>query len=149
MKASWRQKMIMGIMPALPGLGWLALWQEWWRTEYYGPTLFCGGAALLIVAVLFALRIGNQLFLKSRFWTGAAVMLSVGIGWAAALGVMGILNLTPLCVGADNGDGNNDLGRCVVYTVLWAIFYTPVVLAASGGCAVLAAVLHQNKEAGG
>jgi hypothetical protein len=36
--------------------------------------------------------------------------------------------MTPLCVGKNNGDGNNDFGMCMFMTALSGVVYTPVYL---------------------
>jgi hypothetical protein len=43
-----------------------------------------------------------------------------------AILALGLLNLTPLCVGQDNGDGNNDLALCVLQSVMVAIVFSPL-----------------------
>jgi hypothetical protein len=48
------------------------------------------------------------------------------LAWIVAVIVLGTLNLTPLCVGQNNGDGNNDFPLCIVQTVLVAFVYTPL-----------------------
>src|ERR1041385_762780 len=48
------------------------------------------------------------------------------LAWILAVLVLGFLNLTPLCVGQDNGDGNNDLGMCMFMTLLSGIIYVPL-----------------------
>lgn len=48
------------------------------------------------------------------------------IAWSIALWTLVILNLTPLCIGQDSGDGTNNLGLCVLYSVAAAAVYSPV-----------------------
>jgi hypothetical protein len=48
--------------------------------------------------------------------------------WLVAILVLGLLTLTPLCVGQDNGDGNNNIGLCIAQTVLVSIVYSPLEL---------------------
>lgn len=55
-------------------------------------------------------------------------MLAGILGMILALLVMTALNATPLCVGQDNGDGNNDLGMCMGYVVLAGIVFGAVYL---------------------
>jgi len=50
------------------------------------------------------------------------------LAWAMTLFVLGLLNLTPLCVGQDNGDGNNDFALCNFMTALSGVVYTPLYL---------------------
>jgi hypothetical protein len=57
-------------------------------------------------------------------------MIAVGLlALALALFTMTLLNATPLCVGQDNGDGNNDFSQCMGYVLLYGFFYgTPYVI---------------------
>jgi hypothetical protein len=66
---------------------------------------------------------------EKRFWPiflrmAAAAFLAVIL----ALAVLTALNLTPLCVGQNNGDGTNNLVMCIVQTGLVAVFFGPLVL---------------------
>ncbi|MCK7485424.1 MAG: hypothetical protein MZU97_07585 [Bacillus subtilis] len=75
----------------------------------------------------------SVLFGSARFWDLSKSpqlrpkwVWIITAGFAAmvlALLVITVLNATPLCVGQDNGDGNNSLGMCMGYVVLYAIFY--------------------------
>ena len=48
------------------------------------------------------------------------------LAWLVAILALGLVNLTPLCVGQDNGDGNNDFALCMVQTVMVAIVFSPL-----------------------
>ena len=48
------------------------------------------------------------------------------LAWLVAMLALGLANLTPLCVGQDNGDGNNDFALCMVQTVMVAIVFSPL-----------------------
>jgi hypothetical protein len=48
------------------------------------------------------------------------------LAWILAILALGLVNLTPLCVGQDNGDGNNDFALCLVQTVMVAIVFSPL-----------------------
>ena len=50
------------------------------------------------------------------------------MAFGLALFAMTLLNATPLCVGQDNGDGNNNLGMCMGYVVLAGIVFGAVYL---------------------
>jgi hypothetical protein len=39
---------------------------------------------------------------------------------------LGLINLTPLCVGQENGDGINDFGLCMAQTVMVPIACSPL-----------------------
>lgn len=60
-------------------------------------------------------------------------LLAAGVGaWILAVMAYFALNLTPLCIGQDNGDGNNDVFLCLLQSALAGLFYSPpaVILAA-------------------
>lgn len=51
------------------------------------------------------------------------------LAWFAALIVLGALNLTPLCIGQNNGDGFNGISECVIQTIAVSLVFTPLALA--------------------
>jgi hypothetical protein len=50
------------------------------------------------------------------------------LAWIAALLDLGLSNLTPLCVGQNNSDGNNERGICLLVTALSGILYMRIYL---------------------
>lgn len=48
------------------------------------------------------------------------------LAWIVAVMALGLVNLTPLCVGQDNGDGNNDFALCMLQTVMVSTVYSPL-----------------------
>jgi len=88
------------------------------RREYYWISILVGASVLFGSALV--LGFFQPVWLRPKwFWIMAA-------GFAAmvcALFVTAVLDATPLCVGQNNGDGNNDLGRCMGYVLLYAFFY--------------------------
>ena len=105
---------------ALPGALFFAaaITSENMHTDYYGKTILITVSVLLGVSVLFGFMLPSGLRLK-WLWIIVAGLLAL----ALALFTMTLLNATPLCVGQDNGDGNNDFGQCMGYVVLYALFY--------------------------
>ncbi|NTU54699.1 MAG: hypothetical protein HGA79_00435 [Anaerolineales bacterium] len=86
--------------------------------EYFWSSILTGVSVLFGSALLLGFVQSPQLRPK---WVWI-----ITAGFAAmvlALLVITVLNATPLCVGQDNGDGNNSLGMCMGYVVLYAIFY--------------------------
>jgi hypothetical protein len=105
---------------SLPGALFFALvvTSKGMRQEYFWISILAGVSVLFGNAIVFGFVLPTRLDPK-WFWIMAA-------GFAAmvcALFVTAVLDATPLCVGQNNGDGNNDLGRCMGYVVLYAIFY--------------------------
>jgi hypothetical protein len=88
------------------------------RKEYYWISILAGASVLL----------GSALFLGffQPVWLRPKWMWIMAAGFAAllmALFVTTIVDATPLCVGQDNGDGNNSFGMCMGYVMLYAFFY--------------------------
>ena len=110
--------------------------------EYFRPTYLIVCTAFLVASFVlgFLLSPRPQEVRFRQAWT--RLFLAGTIAWTLALALLGTLNLTPLCVGQDNGDGLNDLGMCVIYTGIVAVLYSPLVLtllamnAAVGGAIV-------------
>ncbi len=50
------------------------------------------------------------------------------LAWFAALIVLGALNLTPLCIGQNNGDGINGITECMIQTIAVSLVFTLPVL---------------------
>ena len=48
-----------------------------------------------------------------------------GLAWLIALLSLALLNITPLWVGQDNGDGMNSYSLCFLYAVLITLVYPP------------------------
>lgn len=86
--------------------------------EYYWPSILTGVSVLFGSASLLGFIQSPRLRPK-WFWIIAAGFVAMTL----ALLTITVINATPLCVGQDNGDGNNDLGRCMAHVVLYAIFY--------------------------
>jgi len=97
--------------------------REYYWTAYLGALIVLMSGSLLFgfrLPTLFR-RLGIR---KPWMWILAQGLLT----WALALFTLGVLNMTPLCVGQDNGDGNNNLGMCMGYTILVSMVYTPIFL---------------------
>ena len=132
MKKPWLA-LLSGGLVTLPALLFLGFILSGSRHEYYFPAhaamaiFFCmaspvSGAA---IAHQFAGKI-PQPRLALYFFIGLAA------AWMASLAILALLNLTPLCVGQDNGDGSNDASLCLVYAALVSAAYSPPVLLLAG-----------------
>jgi hypothetical protein len=125
---STSNRLISSLFTAIPGFFILILLfatnlygrDYWWETYL----------AVLIVLVIAGLGLGYLVpwVLQNKFPTWLLIVISGIAAWVLALFVLGFLNMTPLCVGQNNGDGNNDLVMCMFMTALSAILYTPLYL---------------------
>ena len=59
----------------------------------------------------------------------ALLFFGMMFSWVLAFLTLAVLNLTPLCVGQDNGDGMNGISQCIMYTVLSGSIYSMINLA--------------------
>jgi hypothetical protein len=132
-------RLVSAICSSLPGILFLTLFlgssllgrDYWWGTYL---TVLC---VLVICGLAFGFTlppIFQKLGLRHP-WTW--ILLQGLLAWIAALIVLALLNLSPLCVGQNNGDGNNTLGMCMFMTVLSGTVYSPVYL----GLLVLSAMI--------
>lgn len=86
--------------------------------EYYWSSMLTGVSVMLGSALFLGFIQPPQLRPK-WIWIIAAGLSAM----ALALIMITMLNATPLCVGQDNGDGNNDFSMCMGYVILYAFFY--------------------------
>jgi len=123
-------RLVSAIFSALPGFIFLILFlgsswpgrDYWWET--YLVVLIALVMSSLILGFAFPPIIQRLGLRQSWIW----ILIQGLLAWIVALILLGLLNLTPLCVGQDNGDGNNNLGMCMFMTMLSAIVYSPVYL---------------------
>mgnify|MGYP001768062410 CR=1 FL=1 len=97
-------------------------------------TLFAGEyfytTYLVVSGVFLVASIGLGFFLPARLqktrlnrpWLWIVVQGS--LAWRLAMISQVILNLTPLCVGQDNGDGTNTLGMCILISTLTTLAFS-------------------------
>jgi len=56
------------------------------------------------------------------------LFLIAAAGWLIFFVVLFATNLTPLCIGQDNGDGNNNLSDCLFLSVFWYAFFSALMV---------------------
>jgi len=115
-----------GFVTALPATVFWILISTSAGCDYFWKSYFivCG----VFLAVSFALGFFIPA-LAPKYWKRHPSPWLFGQGllaWLVAILALGLVNLTPLCVGQENGDGNNDLVLCVVQTVMVAIVFSPL-----------------------
>lgn len=129
------------LLSALPGLFFYAFLSVMSAGQYWQPVYQIAGAAFIVSSALSGLVLAT-LFQseRSRFRAAAAVFCAVVLGWLAFTCVLGLANLTPLCVGQDNDDGNNDVAMCILIAVLSTAVYTPLIFIGAGICSGLTCI---------
>jgi hypothetical protein len=107
-------------LPSLPivALG-LCAWHDpsdrYWANVY----LVWGTVFAALSAVLTALVIRRKEVILPRSFPSAGF-----VAWACSFPALVLINLTPLCLGQDNGDGRNSFFMCIFLAVLWFAFMT-------------------------
>ncbi len=130
------------VLSALPGLVFTTILYATSAGQYWQPAYQISGVVFVLISAISCLVLTTLIEAeRSRFRAAAAVFCSVILGWVAFACVLGLVNLTPLCVGQDNGDGNNDLAMCIVISVLSTAVYTPLIILGAGLCTGLAALV--------
>ena len=124
------QCFVSAIFSALPALFFLTLFltSSLLGRDYWWATYLIVLCVLVICGLVFGCTLPpvfQKLGLRQPWiW----ILLQGLMAWIVAWIVLGLLNLSPLCVGQNNGDGNNDLGMCLFMTVLSGAVYSPVYL---------------------
>ena len=120
---------LIGCIGALPALFFLTYILLSFNNEYYFPTYLAMGLFFFAASFLLCTFITHR-FINRVSPRRLAFFLFLGsaIAWIISLVILGFLSLTPLCIGQDNGDGNNDLFLCGIQVVLVSNSYSPFAL---------------------
>jgi hypothetical protein len=122
------RSIVAGLLASWPGVVLLAGTLVF-RQEYFFLTYAIVSGVFWACSFIVGARMARQ---QSRRRTTWSAFRNLVFAWGAALVLLAVLNLTPLCVGQDNGDGRNTCALCVIQSVASAVIYTlPVLLLAS------------------
>jgi hypothetical protein len=121
-------RLLTGLISTLPALLIGLCVFTCFRGEYYWLSYLITAGIFSLSSFVWGYWLPGFL-IKGRFnnpWLW--VFTAGGLAWMLAISTLGLLNLTPLCIGQDNGDGINDAGLCFLYTALAGLVYTPGML---------------------
>jgi hypothetical protein len=115
-----------GFVTAIPAAVFWIIITQTMAGEYFGVTYIIVSEIFMIVSFVFGFFIPT-LFTKHwkrhpTFWLFGQGLLA----WLVAVLVLGLFNLSPLCIGQENGDGINDLGLCMAQTVMVPLAFSPM-----------------------
>jgi hypothetical protein len=105
----------------IPFFAMVFLWSAGTIRDFTGePPLAAAAIAMSFSCLIFGWLLGGNIQNKPFLRITVVFLLS----WLAFLLTLSIANLTPLCIGRDNGDGTNSFSNCLVYTFIWSAFYS-------------------------
>ncbi len=122
--------MVIATSVILPAVSILLLGSttEYWGIIYrYWAVLSTG---LLLLMFLMAIQYFGEQFTKHYVYIALFT-------WGLCFIPLAILNSTPLCVGQDNGDGNNTFVMCGIYSIIWWFFQSFLVIPLILGLSIL------------
>jgi hypothetical protein len=112
------------LFTSIPALFWLTLIVLEGDDEYFWIIYRTAGVLFLLTSLLLGSIVPG---LFPGAWQRRPGLWLAGQGtlaWGIALLALGMLSLTPLCIGQDNGDGINDLALCMVQAALVGFIYS-------------------------
>ena len=121
-------RLLSSFFTVLPALFFFILFLKsgWLGREYWWGTYLTALIVLLISGLFFGFTLPTLYQKLGVHHQWIWIVVQGLLAWSLALFVLGALNLTPLCVGQNNGDGNNDFAMCNLITALSGIVYTPI-----------------------
>jgi len=136
--------MIMGL-PALPVLVLGAVAWHDPRDRYWANVYLVWGTVLAVLSTVTAGSAIRRTGAAQRSVSQRQLLASGFVAWGLSFFVLVAINLSPLCLGQDNGDGRNGVFTCILLAVVWFLFMS---LPVGGGIAV-AAMLARRVANGG
>jgi hypothetical protein len=112
------------LFTTIPAFIWLVLIFLADDDDYFWIVYRMVGVIFLLASVLLGGIVPGLFFRAWRRRPGAWIAGQCTLAWLAGLVTLVLLNLTPLCIGHDNGDGINDLTLCMVQTALVGFVYS-------------------------
>jgi len=115
-----------GFVIALPASIFWILVSQSTGSEYFWKTYIMISTAFLATSFLFGFFFPA---IVPAHWKRHPIAWSLSLGflaWLVAILALGLINLTPLCVGQENGDGRNDIALCILQSVMVSIVFSPL-----------------------
>ena len=98
------------------------------------------GVSASVIGWFAALWLRSRCTVTRRLLTGTLALVWLA-AWVIGSAALLVAELTPLCIGQDNGDGNNTLSMCVGYAVLWIGLFTVLMIVPASLVAIVASRL--------
>jgi len=146
MKSLWRS-FLAGSILSIPALLLLAFAILSYRQEYFFSMYAIAWSVFWIASFFAGFMIAHFMPPGASRWRKVLLFFIGGLlAWVLSLAVLGASSLTPLCVGQDNGDGNNDIFLCLFQTALVSLVYTPPALLSLSVAAFIASFVLPDRS---
>ena len=122
---SFSIRLFSGFVTSLPAILFLLLTSITAGREYFWKAYFIVGVTFLAIGFTLGFYIPALVPAHWKRHTILWILIQGLVAWMAALLVLVAVNLTPLCIGQDNGDGCNDLALCMLQTTAVSIVSAP------------------------
>jgi len=138
MQSLWRSLLVGGIL-SIPALLLLFFATLSYRREYFFSMYAVAWSVFWIASFFAGFVIAHFMPPGASRWRKVLhFFIGAVLAWVLSLAVLGALSVTPLCVGQDNGDGNNDIFQCLFQNLLVSLVYTPPALLSISAAAFIA-----------
>ena len=118
-------RFITGVFTALPAFLFGACAIILFRDEYYWTAYAIMSLIFISVSVILGLILPAWMHGGKFDYPWLWLFITGGLAWLVALLSLTLPNLSPLCVGQNNGDGTNNFSLCIIYAVLAGLMYSP------------------------
>jgi hypothetical protein len=123
-----RTRIIAGFFSSLPSIFFGICVMTSFIDEYFWSTYAIMAAVFFGASLFFGLSLPSILKVNIHDNPWLWIFISGAIAWLVSLIGFGLINLTPLCIGQDNGDGINGYPLCFLYTLIASLLYSPALL---------------------
>lgn len=118
-----RLAVLLAVIPAAPLLG-LGFTEEYWGRIYH----LWGATFAAVNCLLLHLLLSRRGRTPGPVPTTMRIFVRQLIAWCLSFPALAAINLTPLCLGQNNGDGHNDMVLCLLLTVIWPVYMSGFVV---------------------
>jgi hypothetical protein len=123
---SFQIRLLSCVMTTIPALVYWYLISMLAGSDYFWKTYLIVGEIFLAISMAIGFIFPSLILERWKRHPVLWLFIQGMLAWTATVIALAFFNLTPLCIGQNNGDGNNDLILCMVQTSLVSIVYSPL-----------------------
>lgn len=143
-----KSRVILVLCSIFPAVYLGAINLKWFQSEYFFPIYAIASGIYLGACMVSAMTFPRGWSTGSFFRTWLGLCIQGAICWLVTLLTLGLLSLTPLCVGQDNGDGHNTLALCMVQVFAVGLVTTPLIVLIVSVCSAVGSTMLEVTRLG-